>query len=66
MAKPNKVTFTAAIDFTGYPFGAKHEFKADKTSIPVAESFAEMMREKGLVKNGTHFTPVSDEPKDTK
>lgn len=65
MAKVKRVTFIPAVDFTGYPFGHKHQFQADVTSIPVAESFAELMRDKALVKAGTHFIPVADEPKDS-
>ena len=65
MGKINKVTFIPAVDFTGFPVNRPVQFKADVTSIPVDESFAELMRDKGLVKPGTHFTPV-EEPKDTK
>lgn len=54
--KPSaRVTFTPAVDFTGYPYGHRVEFKADQRSDPVAESYAELMREKGLVKAGTQF-----------
>jgi len=58
MAAKKLVTFVPGVEFTGYPFGNKHVFRADETSIPVAESFAELMREKGLVKPNTHFTAV--------
>ena len=61
-----RVTFVPAVEFTGYPYGHKHLFKAGVTSIPVAESYAVLMREKGLVLAGTHFTPIEDEPKDAK
>jgi hypothetical protein len=60
MGKTTKVTFIPAAAFTGYPHGTKHEFQADVPSIPVVESFAELMRDKGLVKAGTHFTPATD------
>ena len=59
---PQRVTFVPAVDFEGYPYGNKHQFKAGEPSIPVQLSYAELMKGKGLVKPGTHFTPV-DEPK---
>jgi hypothetical protein len=62
MGKSKAVTFIAAVDFTGYPFGAAHLFKAGEPSIPVPESYAALMRDKGLVKAGTDFTAVA-EPK---
>ena len=55
-----RVTFTPAADFTGYPYGHKTAFTADQRSIPVAESYAELMRDKGLVKLGTQFVEVDD------
>ena len=44
------VTFTPAETFTGYPDGkTKTLFQAGVESEPVAESYAQLMREKGLV-----------------
>ncbi|HTV69840.1 MAG TPA: hypothetical protein VMF90_15005 [Rhizobiaceae bacterium] len=60
-----RVTFVPGVIFTGYPYGHKHLFVTDQRSIPVAESYAELMREKGLVKPGTQFVEV-DEEKDQK
>lgn len=47
-------TFIPAVDFTGYPQPYETnkkgvEFKAGVESIPVPESFAQLMREKLLV-----------------
>jgi len=44
------VTFTPAETFTGYPDGkSKTLFQAGVDSEPVTESYAQLMREKGLV-----------------
>jgi len=59
----SRVTFVADTDFTGYPYGHKTAFKAGERSVPVAESFAELMREKGLVRAGTQFLPEEEDQK---
>lgn len=59
--KTRRVTFVPAEDFTGYPFGHRTEFKTGQRSIPVAESFADLMREKGHVEPGKPFVPVKED-----
>jgi hypothetical protein len=63
-AEPKLVTFTPAETFTGYPDGKTAVlFKAGVESEPVAEAFAQLMRDKGHVAPRTQLhQPNEDTP----
>lgn len=59
------VTFVPAITFTGYPQPYKSNrkgvlFQAEVESEPVPQSFADLMREKGLVVDKKSTSQASD------
>ncbi len=49
MAKKSLLTFTPAVDFTGYPFGEKVDFRAGVESSPVPAEYVDLIREKGML-----------------
>jgi len=61
-AAENLVTFTPSETFTGYPDGkTKVLFKAGIESEPVTETYAQLMRSKGLVAPHTQLHEPSEE-----
>lgn len=56
------VTFKPAVSFDGYPDGkTKVRFEADVESVPVPETYAQLMRDKGHVAPRTQLHEPKEE-----